>query len=31
MTTLFTSLTEADKGGAVERLIADSTPRDDFF
>jgi len=30
-TTLFTSLTEADKRGAVERLIADSTPRDDFF
>ncbi|MFH2062563.1 MAG: TIGR00341 family protein [bacterium] len=31
MTTLFTSLTESDKRGAVERLIADSTPRDDFF
>lgn len=31
MSTLFSSLTETDKNDAVERLIADSTPRDDFF
>jgi len=30
-TTLFTSLTEEDKSRAIERLIKDSTPRDDFF
>ena len=29
--TLFTSLTEADKTQAIERLIKESTPRDDFF
>jgi len=31
MTTLFTSLTNKDKKEAVERLIADGTPRHDFF
>lgn len=30
-TTLFTSLTEDDKSNAVEQLIEDSSPRDDFF
>ncbi len=31
MTTLFSSLVEKNKSEAVERLIADSTPHDDFF
>jgi len=31
MTTLLTNLKENDKKTAVEKLIADSTPRDDFF
>jgi uncharacterized hydrophobic protein (TIGR00271 family) len=29
--TLFSSLTEEDKSGAVERLVDQSTPRDSFF
>jgi len=29
--TIFSSLTEKDKNDAIQRLIADSTPRDDFF
>ncbi|MDD5252098.1 MAG: TIGR00341 family protein [Patescibacteria group bacterium] len=31
MTTLFKSFSEKDKTAAVERLICDSSPRDDFF
>ncbi len=31
MTTLFTSLSDQDKQDAVKNLIADSTPRDEFF
>ena len=30
-TTLFSSLTEKEKNSAIERLIADSSPRHDFF
>ncbi len=30
-TTLFSSLTEKDKNSAIQRLIEESTPRDEFF